>query len=396
MEKQARPARTRTPLSEHGNVRFTDSSERARPKRAATPHLTGWTLAILLLLLGIAVVPSRVAAQDAEQPLTPIAPLKGTLERITVHGAALEGNLAGDDADRPVSVYLPPSYETSPDRRYPVVYVLHGFTDSDLAWFGWREHFVNVPAAMERALDDGTAREMILVMPNAFTAYHGSMYSSSVTTGDWEAYVADELVAYIDEHYRTIPDRASRGLAGHSMGGYGTIRIGMKRPDVFSSLYVMSPCCLQPNLNPGRPGMERLEAIDSVEEVQQADFMTKAVFASAAAWSPNPHNPPLFVDLPTEDGEVRPDVVARWVANAPLATIHQYVPELRALTAIAVDAGAQDGTITEATRELSRTLAWYGIDHTAEIYDPGDHISHVDERVEKHVLPFFSEHLAFP
>lgn len=352
---------------------------------------------VLLLLLSAAVLPSGVSAQEADAARTPVAPLEGTLERITVHGDALEGNLSGDDPERPVSVYLPPSYETSPDRRYPVIYVLHGFTDSDLNWFGWRDHFVNVPAAMERALESGTAREAILVMPNAFTAFEGSMYSSSVTTGDWETYVAEELVAYIDEHYRTIPERASRGLAGHSMGGYGTVRIGMKRPDVFSSIYAMSACCLAPNMEPGGPSaeMEQIEAIESVEEVQAAGFLTKAMFASAAAWSPNPNNPPLFVDLPTEEGEVRPDVVARWVANAPLATMHQYVPELRRLTAIALDVGAQDG-LSEGTRELSRILTQYEIDHTAEVYDPGDHVSHVDERVEQHVLPFFAEHLAFP
>ena len=72
------------------------------------------------------------------------------------------------------------------------------------------------------------------------------MYSSSVTTGDFERFVARDVVAYIDAHYRTIPERASRGLVGHSMGGYGATRIGMKHADVFGSLYIMSPCCLSP------------------------------------------------------------------------------------------------------------------------------------------------------
>lgn len=332
-------------------------------------------------------------AQDG--PLQPVLHLDGHLHRITIHAASLEGNLAGDAPDRHVSVYLPPSYDTSPDRRYPVLYVLHGFTDSDLNWFGWREHFVNVPAAMERALESGTAKEMILVMPNAFTAFQGSMYSSSVTTGDWETFVAEELVAYIDANYRTLADRENRGLTGHSMGGYGTIRIGMQRPDVFSSLYVMSPCCMQPDLNPGGPHRQKAEAITSLDAIAAADFMTKATLASAAAWSANPQNPPLYVDFPTRDGEVQPDVAARWVANAPLATIHQHIPELRRLAALALDSGAQDGSITTATQELSDILTTYAIPHTIEIYDPGDHISHVDERVERNVLPFFSKHLAF-
>lgn len=349
-------------------------------------------LLALLAVLVAALAPPAAAQDDAD--LEPIVPLRGTLERITVHGASLEGNLLGDPADRPVSVYLPPSYATSPERRYPVVYVLHGFTDSDLSWFGWREHFVNVPAAMERALAAGAAEEMILVMPNAYTAYAGSMYSSSAAVGDWEAFVADELVAAIDDRYRTLPDRASRGLAGHSMGGYGTVRIGMKRPDVFSAIYAMSPCCLAPDLSPGGPWLAAAEERETVEAVAEADFFTKAIFASAAAWSPDPHAPPLYVDLPTEDGEVRPDVVARWVANAPLATLHQHVRELRQLDAIALDSGAQDQPIADTTEELSRLLTWYGIDHAAEIYDPGDHLSRIDERVEGHVLPFFSRQLA--
>lgn len=354
-------------------------------RRSAAP------LALSLLLSLALAAPARAQQQDT---LTPVVPLKGTLERITVHGKSLEGNLAGDSPDRPVTVYLPPSYQSSPQRRYPVVYLLHGFTDNDLQWMGWREHFVNVPAAMERALEAGTAGEMILVMPNAFTAFEGSFYGSSVNTGDWETYVAGELVAYIDSHYRTLAQRESRGLAGHSMGGYGTLRIGMKRPDVFSAIYAMSPCCLAPNLNAGGgPNAAQLEQIRSVEQVHQASFFVKAVFASAAAWSPDPNKPPLYLDLPTENGEVQPDVVASWVANAPLATVHQYVPELRSLSAIALDAGAQDRGIAETTRQFSEVLTEYGIEHFVEIYDPGDHINRVDERVEEHVLPFFTRHL---
>ena len=111
----------------------------------------------------------------------------------------------------------------------------------------------NVPAAMDKLIARGEAKPMIVVMPNAYSKYAGSMYSSSVTTGDWETYIAEDLVAYMDTHYRTIPERLSRGLAGHSMGGYGAIRIGMKRPDVFSSLYIMSACCLINNPLPAPP-----------------------------------------------------------------------------------------------------------------------------------------------
>src|SRR5919197_2291399 len=107
---------------------------------------------------------------------------KGTGDVITVHGASLEGNLAGDSADRRVSVYLPPTYSTVRSRRYPVLYLLHGFTDTDERWFGRVQHFINVPAVADAAIDAGV-HEMIIVMPNAFTKFAGSMYSNPVVTG---------------------------------------------------------------------------------------------------------------------------------------------------------------------------------------------------------------------
>ena len=170
---------------------------------------------------------------------------KGTKERIKVHSQALEGNLINDPADRDVTVYLPPSYTTEPERRYPVLYMLHGFTDNDSQWFGWEEHWINLHEVIDAALAEGKTKEMIVVMPNAYNRFKGSMYSSSVTIGDWETFIAKELVAYIDANYRTIPQVQSRGLAGHSMGGYGTIRLGMKYPEVWTAIYIMSPCCME-------------------------------------------------------------------------------------------------------------------------------------------------------
>jgi enterochelin esterase-like enzyme len=162
-----------------------------------------------------------------------------TIERIKVHGASLEGNLEGESADRDVIVYLPPGYAKQVHRRYPVVYALHGYFIGADQW----SHEIHVPQTLEGAFALG-ASEMIVVLPDAHTSYNGSMYSSSVTTGDFENFIARDLVAYIDGHYRTIPARSSRGLVGHSMGGYGVLRIGMRHADVFGSLYVMSPCCL--------------------------------------------------------------------------------------------------------------------------------------------------------
>ena len=331
-----------------------------------------------------------LAGQSAAQ--SPNAVPEGVHERIEVYGPSLDGNLEGDSPTRLVSVYLPASYASDTDRRYPVVYLLHGYTDSDDRWYGMIPHFIDVPSVADRTLASGRAEDMILVTPNAYTAYKGSMYSSSVTTGDWESYVSEDLVEYIDNNYRTLPVRESRGLAGHSMGGYGAMRIGMKRPDVFSAVYVLSPCCMGGTPNPGNPAFERIAAISSLDDVAGLDFGTSATLASAAAWSPNPGNPPFFLDLPVENGELQPDVVARWAAADPLAMVDQYVSNLRKLAAIAIDAGDMDGNITVTSATMSERLDAYGIDHDFEIYD-GNHVNRIAERLGTHVMPFFSEHL---
>src|SRR4030095_14649149 len=135
---------------------------------------------LLMRRIGLSVVMSTAIIGLTSAQTLP--PLKGEVERVTVHGAALEGNLEGDSAARDVSIYLPPSYRASLGRRYAVVYILHGFTDSDNNWFALASHFVNAPVSMEAALDKGIAREMILVMPNAYTRYAGSFYGSSAAT----------------------------------------------------------------------------------------------------------------------------------------------------------------------------------------------------------------------
>jgi len=218
-----------------------------------------------------------------------------------------------------------------------------------------------------------------------------------VTTGDWETYIAEDLVAYMDSHYRTIPNRLSRGLGGHSMGGYGALRIGMKRPDVFSSLYLMSSCCLNATLN---PRVEQMTTAATVTTREQADAESKkpgfgisVTLAEAAAWSPNPNNPPLYYDLPVKDGKPQPDVIARWAANAPLAMVGQYVSNLKKYKAIGMEVGTKDG-LMRTNKELDAMLTGFGVAHTYQDYD-GDHTNRIYERIEKNALPFFSQQLSF-
>jgi enterochelin esterase-like enzyme len=312
------------------------------------------------------------------------------VEHIKVHGAALEGNLEGDAVDRDVIVFLPPSYAKNKTQRYPVVYALHGYSIGAEQW----THEIHVPQTIEGAFAQG-AKEMIVVLPDSKTIHNGSMYSSSVTTGDFENFIAHDVVAYIDAHYRTIPKRLSRGLVGHSMGGYGATRIGMKHADVFGSLYIMSPCCLSARpAGRANPEMEKkLEAVKSAEDSAKLSFMERAQLASAAAWSPDPKNPPLYLDLASKDGVVQPDVLAKWAANAPLAFIDQYIGGLRRYRAISIDVGDQDG-LKGDTEKLHDVLDKYAIANGFEIYS-GTHTSAVADRFQNHVMPFFSKNLCF-
>src|SRR5271155_5470937 len=331
----------------------------------------------------------RLAAQVQTQ-VPPVVPgaKPVTVVHIRVHGTALEGNLEGNAVDRDVIVFLPPSYQKDKHRRYPVVYALHGFSIGAEQW----THEIHVPQTIEGAFSEG-AKEMIVVLPDSKTVHNGSMYSSSVTTGDFEKFTSHDVVAYMDTHYRTIPDRLSRGLIGHSMGGYGAIRIGMKHSDVFGSLYIMSPCCLSPRPAVNPEIAKSLEAVKTPADSASLPFFARATLASAAAWSPNPKNPPLYLDLATEEGAPQSDVLAKWAANAPLAFIDQYVGSLRRYRAISIDVGDQDGLRVD-TAKLHEVLDKYGITNSFEVYS-GTHTSKVADRFQNHVLPFFGQTLCF-
>jgi S-formylglutathione hydrolase FrmB len=324
-----------------------------------------------------------------------------TVEHIKIHGAALEGNLEGDAVDRDVIVFLPPSYQKDKKRRYPVVYALHGYSIGAEQW----THEIHVPQTIEGAFAQ-SAREMIVVLPDSKTIYNGSMYSSSATTGDFERFISHDVVAYMDAHYRTIPERTSRGLVGHSMGGYGASRIGMKHPDVFGVLYIMSPCCMSPMGGGGGPipadrmkemaiaNEKKVAAAKSPAELAaESPGFASAQFATAAAWAPDPKNPPLYFDLPTKDGVPVPEIQAKFAANAPLAFVDQYIGNLKQYRAIAMDVGDQDGLRFDAEK-LHTILDNYGIANSFEIYS-GTHTSAVADRFQNHVMPFFSKNLCF-
>lgn len=316
------------------------------------------------------------------------APAQGTVEQVKVFGPSLKDNLEGESPERDVFVYLPPSYSKSVDKHYPVIYFLHGY---GVGAHRYVNEFLHLPASVDQAIAAG-AQEMIIVFPDAYTRFGGSLYSNSPTVGDWETFITHDLVAYIDAHYRTIPTRASRGLSGHSMGGYGTLRIGMKKPGIFGALYAMSSCCLI-NRAPGLKAVQAQNArmAKGLQPAEELNFVN-ILESFAAAWAPDPQNPPYYFDWPYKDGEAQPLIKDKWIANSPLVFVDQYVPALKSYRAIMLEVGDKD-TLAASNKQLDEALTRLGVKHGWEMYH-GDHLNHIDKRFEDKLLPFFSQHLA--
>ncbi len=320
---------------------------------------------------------AATAAAIATLALT-VMPAQARMERVAVHGTSLEGNWEGNSPDRMVQVYLPADYDNHPEKRYPVIYFLHGFFLTDEGY----ADFVDYADAMKD-------QDMILVMHDSFTKQKGSMYSASPATGDFEAFVAKDLVSYIDHNYRTIVDRESRGLAGHSMGGYGTLRIGMKYSDLFSSLYAMSPCCLSPRM----PSVEEMAKFGAMSEeaMKTASFGDSATLASLSAWAPSPEGPGYF-DHDVKDGDVSLLTRARFAAGSPIVMLPQYVAGLKTMEAVAIEIGVNDVGLVDGARVMDKELTRFGVPHSYEEHD-GDHVSNLKARTRSEMLPFFAEHL---
>jgi enterochelin esterase-like enzyme len=343
---------------------------------------------LCLSILSLLIIAAAVVSTSAQN---------GAIVNDEIHAAALEGNLVGDSPKRSVLVYLPPDYERQKKMRYPVIYLLHGFSrKGNLTWI--ESKYINVEI-INRLIAEKKISPMIIVMPDGKNRYGGSMYTNSITTGNWEAYIVRDLVAYIDKKYRTLPNAESRGIAGHSMGGYGAIKLAMKNPDVFAAFYGTSSCCLNifPGKNPTSKQMEEAAALKSFEEAEKAPFGVQVTFAYAASFSPNPEKPPFFSDYPMSIGSGDADAAAeyaqaRWLANIPTYMVDQYLTNLRQLHAIAFDAGTKEPAIQTSSRRFSEILKRNKIKHTFEVFE-GGHVDKVAERIETRILRFFSQEL---
>ena len=315
----------------------------------------------------------------------------------TIVAQSLRGNLIGDTNRREVTVYLPPGYSKHPRRRYPVVYLLHGFAADHRAFMAGVYSNMNTRLSMDSLIHEGLVKEMIVVTPNARNAFDGSFYANSVTTGNWEDFVYRDLVSFIDRRYRTIRNRSGRGIAGHSMGGYGALWVGMRHPETFSAIYALSPCCLRDFGAVAQRGVAPWKAalrVTDKSQILKAGFTADLLLALAAVYSPDAAKPPLFIDLPNRlegDSIIEvPEIAAKW-QTSPMTFVARYAANLSRMH-IAFDAGRQDALrdIPISVTMLDSALTELGVLHTAELYD-GDHMRRIRSRIESHAMPFFSK-----
>lgn len=335
---------------------------------------------------------SRVLAPPAQT---------GELIRRTFHSPALENNLLGDSADPEVHVYLPPSYARQPERRFPVLYLLHGFLSSPSDSTTPGPGAPSVQEQMDTLVQQGAIQEFIVVIPSGRNRYGGSFYMNSPVTGGWEDAIVKDLVAFVDSTYRTLARAESRGIAGHSMGGFGALRLGMRHPDVFSAVYAMSPCCLAPeeDLGVDSPAWARVTHFTERAQLDQAKaqggFYEQLIVAWLAAASPAPDRPPLYFQSPfqEQDGHLVPSEPAygRWEQTLVLPHVAEHREALLRLRALAFDVGTQDKLthIPATVRKLDEELKRLGVPHRYEAYE-GDHLNRINERTGTRVLPFFS------
>jgi enterochelin esterase family protein len=316
--------------------------------------------------------------------------LKGTLETPWIDSKVLQGNLPGDDVERMLPVYLPPGYHDG-GARYPVIHWLAGHGGSGPLMLNspaWAESF---PERVDRLITTGKMQPAIVVLPDCWTIFGGAQYLNSSALGQYEDYLIDELVPYVDANYRTLPGREHRGVSGKSSGGYGAMVQAMRHPETFGAFATHSGDIyfefgLIPDLAKLHANLMKLGGVeDFIEKIPTMKpkghdpfFSVLGMLCYGAAYAPNPKAPRGF-DMPidVETGCLDEAVWARWLEWDPLRMIDrpEYIEAWRSMKYIYVDCGLWDElNFQTGTRRLSQKLDAAGIKHDFELFNDG----HID------------------
>ncbi len=326
---------------------------------------------------------------------------KNQLVEEKVHFTSLEGNLIGDSADRSILIYLPPGYESSRLKQYPVLYLLHGGLTNNLIWIGksFNNYYgdFNIKTVMDKLIADGKVREMIVVMPDTHTVFQTSWYVNAPVLGNYEDYIVHELTRHIDANYRTLAQRESRGIGGHSTGGFGAVYLGMNHPETYAALYGHESSALTFEdfflWKEGHPKSMEIVMRGDWEAIQTAESFIQLQFSAPASFSPNPDRSPFYVDwLWVKDGEQlirNEEIWQRWLTFEPTNLTKRLKDNLLQLRAIKFDGATESGNLVCA-HAFHEALMEIGIPHEFEAFT-GGHIDCTASRMESIILPFFSE-----
>ena len=305
-----------------------------------------------------------------------------------IESTHLAGNLLGDPSARDVFVYLPPGYEGS-DRSYPSAYLLHSFGQH-------AEQLVTPPTDTERwappledVLDPVFGRlggaPMIVVVPDGWTRYGCGQWVDSPVCGNFEQYVLNEVVAHVDSGYRTIPDSGSRGVFGSSSGGFGAWNLATRNPEVFGAMAMLSGDCFL-DVTHKTMVYDYLSSIwpEAPNGPVDDNHLSQIVYACSACYSPNMHSPPFYVDLPVAfpSGELISEVWDRWLSFDPVVNWRDRLENLRGLSGILLDVGANDDfRLQWGHRLLSHYLTQARVPHEVTEH-AGSHAGRARERFQ--------------
>lgn len=315
------------------------------------------------------------------------------LEEKTFTSPALLGNFFQDPAERKMLVYTPEGYNPDGGMRYPVIYLLHGVPLGDSSFVSpelWAKNmpgtYVDFPQEgfktwIDNMIKSGEIKPVIIVMADAKTKYGFCFYTNSVLQGNYEDFIAEDLVNYMDANYKTIDSRDGRAVIGHSQGGYGAIRMGLFRSDVFGTVASHVSIPYFEGLKAGIPFL-LAENPNGMNGPSPEKFMTTVTYGMAAAWSPNLNNPPFYVDLVFEypSGAIREDVWQRQLQHDPYTLLDTRAEYLKTLNGFYIDAGSLDPW-ADLVQVFAQKLTAKGVPHHYEIFN-GDHFDKMFERLE--------------